>query len=123
MSISPDFDAFAARYDAGTPQVVSTKLVADLDTPVSAYLTLAERKVIGYMQVRLGPNRVSLLGIDFLRGWGQPIADALKLMSKEIVVPNGANTFLFLIAPVVAQTLTLPVPAFRPPSATFTAAR
>ena len=67
-----------------------------------AYLTLAERKVIGYMQVRMGPNRVSLLGLDFLRGWGQPIADALKLMSKEIVVPNGANTFLFLIAPVVA---------------------
>jgi len=67
-----------------------------------AYLTLAERKVIGYMQVRNGPNRVSLLGLDFLRGWGQPIADAFKLMSKEIVVPDGANAFLFLIAPVVA---------------------
>jgi anthranilate synthase component 1 len=42
MSISPDFDAFAARYDAGIPQVVSTKLVADLETPVSAYLKLAD---------------------------------------------------------------------------------
>ena len=42
MSISPDFDAFAARYDSGTPQVVSTKLVADLETPVSAYLKLAD---------------------------------------------------------------------------------
>lgn len=51
-----------------------------------AYLTLAERKVIGYMQVRLGPNRVSLLGIDFLRGWGQPIADALKLTDRKSVV-------------------------------------
>ncbi len=67
-----------------------------------AYLTLAERKVIGYMQVRLGPNRVSLLGLDFLRGWGQPIADAFKLMTKEIIVPSGANKFLFLAAPVIA---------------------
>lgn len=67
-----------------------------------AYLTLAERKIIGYMQVRLGPNRVSLLGLDFLRGWGQPIADAFKLMTKEIIVPAGANKFLFLAAPVIA---------------------
>jgi len=67
-----------------------------------AYLTLAERKIIGYMQVRLGPNRVSLLGLDFLGGWGQPIADAFKLMTKEIIVPSGANKFLFLAAPVIA---------------------
>lgn len=67
-----------------------------------AYTTLVERKVIGYMQVRIGPNRVTLLGLNFLRGWGQPIADALKLMTKEIVIPDGANRFLFLAAPVVA---------------------
>ncbi len=67
-----------------------------------AYLTLAERKIIGYMQVRLGPNRVSLLGIDLLRGWGQPIADALKLLFKEIIIPTGANRFLFLLAPILA---------------------
>ena len=67
-----------------------------------AYLTLAERKVIGYMQVRLGPNRVKLLGLNFTRGLGQPIADALKLMTKEIIVPSGANKFLFLAAPVLA---------------------
>jgi len=67
-----------------------------------AYLTLAERKVIGYMQVRLGPNRVSLFGLNFTRGLGQPIADALKLMTKEIIIPSGANKFLFLAAPVIA---------------------
>ena len=49
MSISPDFDAFAARYDAGTPQVVSTKLVADLDTPVSAYLKLADGRANSFL--------------------------------------------------------------------------
>jgi NADH-quinone oxidoreductase subunit H len=67
-----------------------------------AYLTLAERKVIGYMQVRLGPNRVSLFGLNFTRGLGQPIADALKLMTKEIIIPSGANKLLFLAAPVIA---------------------
>ena len=67
-----------------------------------AYLTLAERKVIGYMQVRMGPNRVKLLGLDFLRGWGQPIADAFKLMTKEIIIPDGSDKLLFLAAPVIA---------------------
>ncbi len=60
-----------------------------------AYLTYAERKIIGYMQVRIGPNRVGP------RGWLQPIADAVKLMFKEIIIPTNANTFLFVIAPIL----------------------
>jgi NADH-quinone oxidoreductase subunit H len=61
-----------------------------------AYLTLAERKVIGFMQVRIGPHRVGW------RGCLQPIADALKLMFKEIIIPSGANKFLFLVAPIIS---------------------
>ncbi len=60
-----------------------------------AYFTYAERKIIGYMQVRIGPNRVGP------KGWLQPIADAVKLMFKEIVIPSGANKILFLIAPIL----------------------
>jgi NADH-quinone oxidoreductase subunit H len=67
-----------------------------------AYLTLAERKVIGYMQVRIGPNRVTFFGIPWLGGWAQPIVDGLKLLVKEIIVPTGANKFLFMLAPVMA---------------------
>jgi NADH-quinone oxidoreductase subunit H len=66
-----------------------------------AYLTLAERKVIGYIQVRLGPNRVGPKGLF------QPIADGLKLMMKEIIIPAGANKVLFLLAPVIALSSAL----------------
>lgn len=60
-----------------------------------AYLTYAERKIIGYMQVRIGPNRVGFKGLL------QPIADAVKLLMKEIVIPSGSDKFLFVLAPVL----------------------
>ena len=66
-----------------------------------AYYTYAERKIIGYMQVRMGPNRVGFFGMR-LWGLGQPIADAVKLMFKEIVIPSGANKLLFLLAPALS---------------------
>ncbi|MCB1789763.1 MAG: NADH-quinone oxidoreductase subunit NuoH [Gammaproteobacteria bacterium] len=66
-----------------------------------AYYTYAERKIIGFMQVRNGPNRVGFFGFR-LWGLGQPIADAVKLMFKEIVIPSGANKLLFLIAPMLS---------------------
>jgi len=61
-----------------------------------AYYTLAERKVIAYMHVRIGPNRVGP------RGLLQPIADAVKLMFKEMIIPTNADRYLFVIAPVLA---------------------
>ncbi len=66
-----------------------------------AYLTYAERKIIGWMQVRMGPSRVGFFGFS-LWGLGQPIADAVKLMTKEIIIPSGSSKFLFLLAPVLA---------------------
>ena len=63
-----------------------------------AYLTFWERKIIGWMQNRIGPNRVGPWGLF------QPFADTIKLIIKEVVVPANANRFLFLIAPILAIT-------------------
>ena len=61
-----------------------------------AYYTYMERKVIGYMQIRRGPNRIGPLGL------AQPFADVFKLLLKEIVLPANANKFLFVLAPVLS---------------------
>ncbi len=68
---------------------------------VIAYYPLAERRVIGFMQSRMGPNRVGPMG------FGQPIADAIKLMLKEVVIPAGANKALFIFAPILSVTTAL----------------
>lgn len=62
---------------------------------LAAYLTFFERKLLAYMQIRLGPNRVGP------RGWLQPIADALKLLVKEDLTPGFAEKFVFLLGPVL----------------------
>src|ERR1700757_1413500 len=72
-----------------------------------ALLTLWERKVIGWMQLRRGPNRVRIFGL--LPGWGQPFADVVKLLLKEVVIPSQSNKLLFRLAPVIAL-----IPAFAP---------
>jgi NADH-quinone oxidoreductase subunit H len=61
-----------------------------------AYLTFFERKVLGYIQVRIGPNRVGP------RGLFQPFADIIKLLCKEIIIPNASNRYLFVIAPIIS---------------------
>jgi len=68
-----------------------------------AYLTLAERKIIGYSQTRKGPNVVGIYGIL------QPLADGVKLFSKEMVIPNHVSIFLYFFSPILALTLGLVV--------------
>ena len=96
---------FPATIHAYAALTIETVLkIAVILVPVLftvAYLTYAERKVIGYIQGRIGPNRVGFFGLSFW-GLGQPIADAFKLIFKEIIIPTGSNKTLFVIAPILS---------------------
>src|SRR3954462_9486786 len=81
-------------YTLVSTLIFITLIVAPLMLCV-AYLTLWERKLIGWIQIRIGPNRVGPLGLL------QPVADGIKLLMKEIILPANANKGLFLLAPVV----------------------
>jgi NADH-quinone oxidoreductase subunit H len=86
-------------FGAAWPTVWTLAKIVSITVPLIvsvAYLTLAERKIIGWMQVRIGPNRVGPLGLL------QPFADVFKLIFKEIVVPTGASRTLFFVAPVLS---------------------
>jgi NADH-quinone oxidoreductase subunit H len=84
--------------DVQTVTMIVVKIIVILIPLILAvaYFTFAERKIIGYMQVRIGPNRVGP------RGLLQPIADVVKLLFKEVIIPIRANRFLFFLAPILA---------------------
>jgi NADH-quinone oxidoreductase subunit H len=90
----------AALIDTAWNLAGIVAIVAPLFVAV-AYLTLWERKLIGWMQIRLGPNRVTFFGIRWLGGWAQPIADGVKLLFKEVILPTNASGGLFFLAPVL----------------------
>jgi NADH-quinone oxidoreductase subunit H len=83
-----------AFYETSTSLAFIVAILVPLILSV-AYLTLWERKLIGWMQIRLGPNRVGPIGLL------QPFADVLKLLFKEIILPTNANKALFLIGPIL----------------------
>ncbi|MSQ64317.1 MAG: NADH-quinone oxidoreductase subunit NuoH [Betaproteobacteria bacterium] len=88
-----------AMYELVTSLVFIVAIVVPLMLAV-AYLTLWERKLIGWMQIRIGPNRVTFFGIPWLGGLAQPVADGVKLLFKEVILPANANKVLFIVAPI-----------------------
>lgn len=83
--------------------IIAIKVIAILVglIVVVLYLTYFERKVIGYMHVRIGPNRVGPGGLL------QPFADTIKLLTKEIILPTASNKFLFITAPIISFSTSL----------------
>jgi len=99
MNFLPTIQSYGLNLFGGLwPLVWTLTKIICITLPVMgcvAYLTLWERKMIGWMHIRLGPNRVGPAGLL------QPIADALKLLLKEIIIPAKANKVLFVLAPVM----------------------
>jgi len=101
---------FSAHWNALPGFVHSTVYILALSIVLIlsvAYLTLMERKVIGWMQMRRGPNRVRLFGIPNTEYLGQPFADVVKLLIKEVITPAHSNPVLFRLAPAITL-----IPAF-----------
>ena len=83
-------------------EIIASFLAIILPVLISvAYLTLAERKIMGSMQQRLGPNVAGFFGLL------QPLADGLKLLLKESVIPTNSDTFSFIFAPILTFFLSL----------------
>ena len=99
------------QYVVGTTFWIVVVMVSVILTV--AFTTYFERKVIGYMQGRIGPNRVGPLGL------GQPFADVIKLLIKEVIVPEKSNRFLFVIAPLLTLIPALATWAVIPLTDTF----
>ncbi|MFZ6747379.1 NADH-quinone oxidoreductase subunit NuoH [Undibacterium sp. Ren11W] len=99
MNFLPTIQSFGVSLFGGLWPLIWTLIkIICITLPVMAcvaYLTLWERKMIGWMHIRLGPNRVGPAGLL------QPIADALKLLLKEIIIPAKANKVLFVLAPIM----------------------
>ncbi len=95
------FDYFLEILTAIIPIVLKIVIVLVPLLVSVAYLTLAERRIIGAMQLRRGPNVVGPFGVL------QPIADALKLLRKELIIPDKSNKMLFLLAPVITFGLAI----------------
>ena len=108
--------AWAAPQDAWQVIVGSVLKIVAVLVPLIlgvAYFTYWERKILGWMHVRIGPNRVGWKGLL------QPFADVIKMLLKEVVVPRNANRFLFLTAPVLSLVPAFAVWAVVPLSDTF----
>jgi NADH-quinone oxidoreductase subunit H len=93
---------------------VKTAVILAIVLTIVAYATLLERKVLAYIQARVGPNRAGPKAIL------QPLADGFKLMSKEDLVPDGAMRFLHLLAPILIMVPALAIFAFIPMGDTTT---
>src|SRR3990172_1688074 len=82
-------------FEVGLAALIKSALLAVVLLTAFAYMTLAERKVMAWMQVRVGPNRAGPFGFF------QPVADGIKLLFKEELIPSGAERVLFVLAPII----------------------
>src|SRR3990172_11309006 len=95
-------------FEVGLAALIKSALLAVVLLTAFAYMTLAERKVMAWMQVRIGPNRAGPFGFF------QPVADGIKLLFKEELIPSEADRLMFIIAPVITVLPSLVIMAVVP---------